>query len=514
VTTYAFVYGRASSDPDDLKISVDSQLKKGVRYAAEHWPDAEVHTFRDDDITAAEPGVIRPDFERMLRELRSYPKGSVVGIWANEQSRLTRLGETSWDDLRVILNMAGLVEVHTGLQGVIGIAPGNSLAGRIYAVVDSEFAERTKVKVQDRHAELFAEGRPSGRAPFGYQSAKDDDKRPTYVQDPDAAPWVKKIFEWALQGTAIQVIADKLNAEGVPPRAASFKFKKKPRTVTTWAPGTVRGVLTAPTMAGLRGHTDENGVLHTVPAKWEPIVDEDTWRKVQRMLGQPTTVTGADGAQYRVRTKAAPTPRKYLLSGGRRGGEAHGVLRCGKCGHPLVAQTQGRPGGVRVPAYQCHPKGHPDACGGVSISPADQVETTVVTAIQAELARSPKLRKRLSAGTDAEVARWRTERDAAKARMLDAATLRGAGDLDDDEFRAMRGAAKVRYDAAEARLAAMTSDRDLPSVDDVVNRWDSLTLAAQRGVVERLIERIDVAPGHQGHPGFNRARLGTPKWRA
>ena len=39
----------------------------------------------------------------------------------------------------------------------------------------------------------------------------------------------------------------------------------------------------------------------------------------------------------------------------------------------------------------------PDACGGVSISPADEIEATVVAAIQAELAANAKLRGRLTA---------------------------------------------------------------------------------------------------------------------
>jgi Resolvase, N terminal domain len=139
------IYGRESVDQEDLRISVDRQLKKGRSYAAERWPGATVLTFRDDDISAAKSGVRRSGFDALLHELRARPKGRVVGVWSNEQSRLTRLGGTAWDDLRVVFHIAGLREVHTSLQGVIGIEPGNSLACRIYSVIDSEFAERTKV---------------------------------------------------------------------------------------------------------------------------------------------------------------------------------------------------------------------------------------------------------------------------------------------------------------------------------------------------------------------------------
>ena len=359
-------------------------------------------TFRDDNISAGKPGVKRPGFDRMLHELRSRPKGRVVGVWANEQSRLTRLGETSWDDLRVIFNMAGLNEVHTGIQGIIGIRPGNSMAGRIYAVVDSEFSERTKVKVQEAHADLFAEGRPSGRPPFGYRSIKDEHGRPAWVRHPDQAEVVERIFEMALAGHAIAAIVDWLNDEKVPTRSAGWKFKDG-RTVKEWRAVTVRGLLTSPSVAGLRAHTerDENGRpirVHTVPARWPAIIDVDQWRQVQRILGQPSEVLGTNGDTYRVRTKPAAKPRRYLLSGGRRRsgvigeagtGEVYGVLRCGKCGFPLLAQTQGRRDGSRVPAYQCHPKVDKAACGGVSISPASEVEDLVVGAIQAELAAAP-----------------------------------------------------------------------------------------------------------------------------
>jgi hypothetical protein len=60
----------------------------------------------------------------------------------------------------------------------------------------------------------------------------------------------------------------------------------------------------------------------------------------------------------------------------------------------------------------------------------------------------------------------------------------------------------------------MSHDLALPSAEDVIERWEGQTLVQQRGVVERLIERIDIAPGGQGHPGFNPARISEPFWRA
>jgi DNA invertase Pin-like site-specific DNA recombinase len=518
--SFFLVYARASSDPNDQQISVDRQVKLCTARGLDLWPSAEARVFRDDDITAAKPGVRRPGFEGFCAAVRSARRDELVGVVVNEQSRLTRLGKDGWDDVVVMLTKAGVKKVETLRAGPVSVEPGNRLVGRILAVVDQEEVERIKARVQDAHRELFNEGRPSGRAPFGYRSVERD-KRAHFEPDPVESAVVVDVFGWALEGHALSTIAARLNDRGVAPRSARFKYKDG-RTVTQWRSAAVRHLLVSPQMAGLRSHTDAEGQLHTVPATWDGIVDVDTWSRVQRLLGRPSIVTGVNGETYRVRTKPAAQPRHYLLSGGRRRsgvtgqpGEVYGVLRCGRCGLPLVAQTQGRRDGTRVPAYSCHPsKTGSEACGGVSISPADEVERLVVDAIQKRLAKSPKLRARLNAAQDADAARWRAQRDGAKTRMLAAGQLLGEGTIDRDVFDTMHGAAKVEYDAADARLAAVATDVALPSADDVIERWETLTLVAQRAVVKRLIDRVDVAPGNLGHPGFNPARLSRPVWRA
>ena len=515
-TASVLVYARASSDPKDLRVSVDHQITRCRRYAAEHWPDAEVREFRDDDLSGSKPGVVRKGFDQFRHAVRTLPKGSVAAIVVNEQSRLTRQGERSWQDIVVLLSVAGVETVHSLKEGPISVKAGSRLVGTLLSAIHQETAERIAADVKNTHAELFAEGRPSGRAPFGYQSVKDEKGRPALEPDPVEGPVVKWVFEQALAGHALLVIADKLNRGGVPPHAARWKFKDE-RKLTRWTAATVRHLLTAPSMAGLRAHTDEAGVLQTTLAKWEALIDADQWRQVQRLLGQPSVVKGTNGESYKVRSKPAPQPRTYLLSGGRRrglegpqSGELYGVLRCGLCDHPMTAKPQTRRDGTLVPAYACHSKKNAvvKACGGVSISPAKELEDSVVEAVQRRLAASPGLRQRLTVAQDAEGALWRAERDAAQRRMLDAGHLLGSGTIDKPTFLAMNAAAKAVYESAEGRLATLTSDTVLPTAEDVMHGWDKLTLTVQRAVVEKLVRRIVVSPG------VGLARVGEPEWLA
>jgi DNA invertase Pin-like site-specific DNA recombinase len=513
----ALVYARASADPSDQRISVDRQIKLCTARADQLWPDAEIRVFRDDAVTAADPSVHRPGYMAFLAAVRSAPTGQIVGVVVNEQSRLTRQGTGSWDELVVTLTKAGITKVETLRSGPISVEPGNRLVGRLLAVVDAEEVERTKARCQVAHRELFEEGRPSGPAPFGYRSAKDSDGRPTFVPDPDEAKVVRQIFDWAVAGHGMGAIADRLNAANIAPRSARWRFKDG-RSVTRWHRVSVRYVLRSAAVAGLRSHTDANGQVHIVPAQWPALIDVEQWKAVQRVLGQPGVVLGANGDTYRVRAQPRAQPRKHLLSGGRRRsgvtgqpGEVYGVLRCGRCDQPLVAQSQGRRDGSRVPAYACRPNA--GGCGGVSISPAGEVDELVVKAIQRRLGASPGLRQRLEAATDAEAGRWRAVRDAAKGRMLDAATLYGAGSVDRDAFMAINSAAKAEHDLAERHLGSMASDTALPSAEEVGEGWEQLTLRQKRAVIERLIGRITVYPA-KGFTGFDPRRLSEPEWSA
>jgi DNA invertase Pin-like site-specific DNA recombinase len=519
--TVVLIYARASADPSDQKISVDRQVKLGRAKAAELWPDAEIRVFRDDGITAANPDVHRPGYAAFLTAVRTARKGELAGVVCSEQSRLTRQpGE--WDSLVITLTKAGVTKIETR-SGPISVEPGNRLTGRILAVVDAEEVERTKARLAVAHHQLFIEGRPSGGPSFGYRAAKGSDGRPTFVPEPAEAVVVAKVFDMAVAGYSLAAIKQWLNDEGVLPRSARLKFKSG-RSVTTWGSLTVRCLLTSTLVAGLRGHTDPDGVLHTVPGNWPALVDPDKWRQVQRILGQPAVVIGTDGQTFRVRTKPRPQGRQHLLSGGTAGGEVTGILRCWRCQNPLIAQTRrGSVPGSRVPAYGCgmrapgaSPGGSGWGCGAVSISPADEVDASVVEAMQERLATSPDLRRRLSVAKDSEAGRWRAERDAAKGRMLSASEMFGSGAIDQDSFDAMHRPAQAAFKAAQARLDALTAtDTVLPSLADVQERWDDLPLAQQRAVMARLIGRIVIGPGKsrgRWAVGLDDTRIGEPDW--
>jgi DNA invertase Pin-like site-specific DNA recombinase len=384
------VYARASRDPRERRVSVNRQLKLCTDRARELWPGTPVEQYHDNDLSAADPTVVRPDYARLVAAIR---RGDVVAIVVNEQSRLTRQ-PSEWEQLVVTLTKAGITKIETIRNGPVPVEPGNRLVGRILNIIDAEEVERTKARVVAAHAMLAAEGRPSGGKAYGYRWAVGQDGRPTFEPDPDEAAAVRLMADMVLAGDSIAVIADRLTAEGVP----------TPRNAAQWHPNTVRSVLRKPTVAGLRVHRGEI----VGPGRWDPIIEPEKWRAVVHRLTSTVTVRMRNGKDRVVRTRPRTTSRRYLLTGG--------LIVCGRCGAPLIAGRQFRRKGGPVKAYNCHPtSGDPNACSGLSISPADEVERHIAALVKARL-RSRQAQRLLAAGRDAERGRLLAELADAEAR--------------------------------------------------------------------------------------------------
>ncbi|MPY84187.1 MAG: recombinase family protein, partial [Actinophytocola sp.] len=82
MSRYVAVYCRISKDKRGHAEGVKSQEKWGREYAVSAWPDLPVEVFADNDLSAADPAVTRPEFERLRQRLRD---GRVVHLWCVEQ---------------------------------------------------------------------------------------------------------------------------------------------------------------------------------------------------------------------------------------------------------------------------------------------------------------------------------------------------------------------------------------------------------------------------------------------
>lgn len=468
---FVAVYGRASKDREDRRISTKRQIDLGVELAHREFPGLPVRIYSDNDLTAADESVFRPDYHRLLGDIQA---GGCVGLVAHRQSRLSRL-DGVMAQLREHLSAAGIERIDTVLHGPIDIRLGKRQVSRLHSFIDVDEVERTKALTREAHAKLAAEGRPAGGRVYGYDRTRDGEDRSALVINQAEAAVVREIAGWLIEGFSLTLIADRLNDRGTP----------TPRGGRAWSARTVRQVIEKPTIAGKRGHKPKadptaTGYGTLTPGLWEPIIDELVWHKVQRALHN-LEVVGAGGRRFKVSRSHRPGGRKWLLTGG--------LIRCGRCGGRMVVVPRLK----GVNAYACLNVG----CGKCSVRPAEMVETLVAEAVF-EALDEPAMAARL-VDNDPRREELLGEIADAQADMTEAATLKGRGDYDAAQRDAQFYPAKARADAARAALAALPQpDVDLPPADQLRDRWEDLTLRQKQTLLAIYLDAVVVEPGRKG----------------
>lgn len=329
------LYCRISYDRNGRAEGVEAQERWGRTYAARYWPNLPVEPFVDNDISAADPNVDRPAFNRLRQWVR---EGRVAQLWGVEQYRIVRQ-PVEWFSFADELAAAGVEEVHTDRDGVIRVH--DDVAG-IKAVLGAGEVRRLKRRLKDKFSDEAVRGiAPTVRC-FGYKLAKTKDGQRTYEQVPEEAEAIRWAAEMFLSGWNDQMLAAEWRKRGLsgahrvkvrdPETGMAVRDEEtgEPVTRASVVTGTtVRRALTNPAVAGLRSYHGE--IVAT--GIWEPIISEEARQQILARVGAVRQVTTANGQTYTVNPAATQAPgrtrRKYLLTGG--------AAVCGVCDSRLAA---------------------------------------------------------------------------------------------------------------------------------------------------------------------------------
>jgi site-specific DNA recombinase len=497
MTGYAAIYARLSPRPDGSYEGVPAQAKWGRAYAAKTWPGVPVKVFTDPGISASN-GDHRPGYEA-LRE--AVARGEVAHLWAVEQTRLERR-EVEWFRLAAELDAAGIAELHTNRDGIVRVR--DEVAG-IKAVLAAGEVRKLKRRVNDRLAEIAADGRPAGSRVYGYRHGLDENGRKTLLVVEEEAAVIREAAEKILAGWSLSRVAAYLREQGHH-GAHSRKVRDEAGEVTGTRPSTitaqtVRSIVTNATVAGWRTHQGKR-----TRGVWPAILDEQTWDAVRDKLAAPRTVERIDGGTYPISGvphASTSTARRYLLTGG--------TAVCGVCGAPLVASMKQLKGGRTVkPYYLCHPNKGGRACIGIM---ADPLENYVRDRLLDELDK-PAFRAALA--EDDHAARRDEITEALrgverKRRSLAADWSRD--DLTDDEWRTARRELVERERQLRADLAAVPAPAVDVDLDLIRDAWPAMNLDERREIIGMFIARVAINRAKPGTGKFDPNRV-TIEWRA
>lgn len=176
--------------------------------------------------------------------------------------------------------------------------PAGRMMRRTLANMASFYTEQQSVDVREGLARRVQEGWFVTRGPYGYRNIRKDGRGMVEV-DPVPADNVKRIFQlFAYHNHTLDTLIEKLAAEGRQFRSSMPKF---PRS-------SVHNILKD---RAYIGEIEFRGQWY--PGKHEPLIDRETWDRVQALLGghvyQSLSLTYA--------------------------GE---LIQCGHCGHPITGE--------------------------------------------------------------------------------------------------------------------------------------------------------------------------------
>lgn len=442
----AAVYARISSDRDGEALGVERQLQDCRKICkANGWTAAE---YTDNNLSASKRDVVRPEYNRLLEDIKSG-QIDVVVVW--DLDRLTRR-PLEFENFVEVCEMSGMThDIHT----VSG--PKSQLELRMRAALAAEEAKKISQRVTRKKVELAQAGKPHGGSrAFGFE--KDG-----ITHNEPEAELIREAATRILQDESLHAIRRDWEARGV--KTATGKDR--------WSVSSLKRSLVTPKVAGLRVYQGE--VLDGVETQWQPILDRETWESVCAILNDPARFTG-------IRTGNYPL---------------NGLLWCALCREPLKAMPRQ---GTRC--YGC--KKDTGGCGRIHVR-SEKIEDYLFNVLL-PMADSPGMRNVLRAegeGGDKRTQELRVAK-AQDKKMLDQLVTDYADQLIDRQMlRKQSDRLQRRIEAIDAQLSTSLANTALTKLGgEIQSSWETLSPEDKRLVLASIAKRIEVGPAPT--PGSNR----------
>lgn len=460
----AGIYARISQDQDGTELGVTRQQEDCRREADRRGWEVVAH-YVDNDVSATRSKV-RPEYERMLRDIRSGRIQAVV-VW--DIDRLTRTP-------REIEDVIDFADTHKlSLANVGGDIDLSTSDGRMMARIKGALARAETEKMGRRLRRRFQQkaelGEPHGFAPYGYKRVHrlDENGNPRTSETkvdvivPEEAAIIRECARRVLNRESLRSIIADLNARGV-------HGPKAP----VWNSTILRQILLRPTNAGFRQYQGKTiGKANT-----EPVYDVLIHNQLVALLRDPSRRSNRVGPGY-----------KYLLSG---------IAICGLCGGPMRRQvghtaTSARTGASKrqPPSYNC------SVCFKVrrKQEPVDHLVSEVLISRLS----LPDAIGLFAVSDDVLAKEAQAALDAIDAKLAVAADQFAEDSLTADQLKRITSRLRSDRTRHEAQLQAAKPNTVLTALagGDVRRKWEALSIAGRREAAEALMS-VTILPSGSG----------------
>jgi DNA invertase Pin-like site-specific DNA recombinase len=427
----ACIYCRMSEDREGGGLGIDRQREDCEQLAAQLGLTV-VRVYADNDLSAYS-GKPRPDYQHMLDALRQGAYGTVISWHTDRLHRSPRELEEYIDVCE-----PRSVQTRTVKAGALDLttATGRMIARQLGVQARYEVERMIERQRRARDQKVERGEWSGGPRPYGWA---EDGTTPVHEE----IAVIREATDAILAGASARSVAADLNGRGL-----------LTSTGAEWDGGSLVRMLKRPRNAGILQHRGEEAGQ----SKWDAALDEPTWRSLRAVLDDPSRIPTSSNV------------RKYLGSG---------LYLCGVCGEPLTSFSKG----AGTPAkYKCRKNG----CVLRDLVLLDDwVQLRLMYRLQEpDAAAFFAVRED---GPSVDVRAVQEDLRAARADLDALAAAFGAGEIDMQEWRVAREAARVRKAKAEAVLATAVKVNPLASLlgaSDIEAVWKASDLSKKRAAVD------------------------------
>ncbi|MDQ1576662.1 MAG: site-specific recombinase [Microbacteriaceae bacterium] len=446
----AALYTRISED-DGTALGITRQ-EQDTRTEAERRGWEVVRVYSDNDVSATR-SKRRPEYERLLSDIRSGVVNALV-IW--DADRLTRTPREGEDLIELVETMGLHLANVTGSED-LSTSDGR-LVFRIKVAVARREVEQMSKRLKRKFEERAHAGKPHGQVPYGFRRVDGRD-----VAEPAEAAVIQEAARRLLAGDSLRSIVGDLNARNISaPRSA------------TWSSAILRQMLMRSSLAGLRQY--QGKVVG--PAESDAVISKETHERLVALLTDPTRRTNRAGSEHR-----------HLLSG---------IARCGREGCDGFMYRQP---GAKVATPSGGEKRKPDsyACGSCFKvrRKQDDVDATVEEWLLTRLAE-PDAVNLFPFGNPVEAQTARDQLEAIDSNLDFIMDELRANKITRRQFDRGNTPLHAEREVVERRLRAALP-RTVVDFDfnDVMGSWDKLKMPQKRALLE-IVADVTILPSGSG----------------
>ena len=363
----------------------------------------------------------RPEFERLMDDIKH---GKIDCVVVKDLSRFGRNYRETGNYLSRVFPFLGVrfVAVNDNFDTLTAEKSGDYYTVPLKNILNDVYSKDISRKVGSALRTKQRKGEFIGSwGPYGYRKCPDDRHR--LEPEEETAVTVREIFRMRLDGMSYTMIARALDRNGTASPSAYLYQKGYVRTEryahVKWSATTIRKILTDEVYLGhmVQGRKQSGlcagGKQRVLPkSEWtvirnthEPLIDENTFRTVQRMAEDASALYHEKLGKYQ---RFGDSPNIFLR-----------LIFCADCGRPLVRYKQVIHGRRVQYSFICQTHSNDPASCPLKYLLEDDLKEILWETIQHEIALSDdmeKLAEQYSRTREASNREQTLRRDAAEAK--------------------------------------------------------------------------------------------------